>query len=155
MWRHDRHIRIPHWRIWHCYKDHRPIRLGGTENKRAQPETPEVTSRFDVRKYFFSQRVVNLWNNLQKEVVEAPSMDSFKSKLDKAWNSRDTLYTPTRSFEQSLHNSHAGLKSLRTTLLSHASTPWNYLSTFCDRKCQDYVYIKWEYRSTMQKIKHY
>ena len=22
------------------------------------------------------------------------------------------------------------------------------------RKCQDYVYIKWEYRSTMQKIKH-
>ena len=24
-----------------------------------------------------------------------------------------------------------------------------------NRKCQDYVYIKWEYWSTMQKIKHY
>ena len=51
-------------------------------------------SRLNFRKYFFSQRAVNLWNNLPKEVVEAPSMDSFKSRLDKAWNSWDTLYTP-------------------------------------------------------------
>ena len=38
-------------------------------------------SRLDVRKYFSSQWVVNLWNNLPKEVAEAPSMDSFKSRL--------------------------------------------------------------------------
>ena len=24
-----------------------------------------------------------------------------------------------------------------------------------DKKCPDYVYVKWEYWSTMQKIKHY
>ena len=36
-----------------------------------------------------------------------------------------TLCTPTRSFEQSLQNSHAALKSLGTTFLSHACTPWN------------------------------
>ena len=24
-----------------------------------------------------------------------------------------------------------------------------------DRKCQDYVYVKWEYQSTMWKIKQY
>ena len=27
--------------------------------------------------------------------------------------------------------------------------------TVSNRKCQDYVYVKWEYRSTMWKIKHY
>ena len=24
-----------------------------------------------------------------------------------------------------------------------------------NRKCQDYIYLKWEYWSTMQKVKHY
>ena len=28
-------------------------------------------------------------------------------------------------------------------------------SNLADRKCQDYVYSKWEHQSTMQKIKHY
>ena len=39
-------------------------------------------SSLDVRKYFFSQRIVNVWNNLPKGVVDADSVNSFKNRLD-------------------------------------------------------------------------
>ena len=38
--------------------------------------------RFDIRKNFFTQRVVTHWNRLPKEVVDAPSLDAFKATLD-------------------------------------------------------------------------
>ena len=39
--------------------------------------------RLKLRQNFFSFRVVNDWNNLPAHVAEAPSMDSFKARLDK------------------------------------------------------------------------
>ena len=36
--------------------------------------------------HFFSNRVVNIWNNLPPEVVSAPSTNSFKNKIDKLFN---------------------------------------------------------------------
>ena len=43
-------------------------------------------SRLEIRKHFFSQRVVNTWNSLQAHVVEAETLNSFKNRLDKVWN---------------------------------------------------------------------
>ena len=40
----------------------------------------------NVRKYSFSQWVVNDWNNLPIEVVQAPDVESFKTKLDLLWS---------------------------------------------------------------------
>ena len=37
------------------------------------------------RQKFFPFRVVNMWNSLPVNVVEAPSVNSFKNKLDKHW----------------------------------------------------------------------
>ena len=36
----------------------------------------------NVRKNFFSLRVINDWNNLPPSIVEAETMNSFKAKLD-------------------------------------------------------------------------
>lgn len=39
--------------------------------------------RLDIRKFFFSQRVVNRWNKLPVEVVDAPSVNAFKNAYDR------------------------------------------------------------------------
>ena len=37
----------------------------------------------DIRKYFFSNRVIDRWNSLDQDTVDAPSLNCFKNRLNK------------------------------------------------------------------------
>ena len=43
--------------------------------------------RLGIRRKFFTQRMVKLWNRLSKEVVDAPSLVVFKARLNVALDS--------------------------------------------------------------------
>ncbi|KFQ34942.1 hypothetical protein N332_02690, partial [Mesitornis unicolor] len=40
--------------------------------------------RLDIRKKFFTVKVVRHWHRLPKEAVDAPSLEAFKARLDRA-----------------------------------------------------------------------
>jgi len=40
--------------------------------------------RLDIRQKFFTMRVVKPWHRLPREVVEAPSLETFQARLDGA-----------------------------------------------------------------------
>ncbi|KFP52442.1 hypothetical protein N323_03063, partial [Cathartes aura] len=40
--------------------------------------------RLDIQKKFFTVSMVKHWNRLPREVVDAPSMEVFKARLDEA-----------------------------------------------------------------------
>jgi len=44
---------------------------------------------YNIRQYLFSSRVVNAWNNLPHDAVEADTINTFKKRLDKYWSNQD------------------------------------------------------------------
>ena len=40
-------------------------------------------SRLELRRHFFSERVVNRWNSLDQRVIDSTSMNAFKNSLDR------------------------------------------------------------------------
>jgi len=49
-------------------------------------------SRLEVRRNSFAVRVVKPWNTLPEDVVMAPSVKMFESRLDKFWNNQPVKF---------------------------------------------------------------
>jgi len=45
--------------------------------------------RYDLRKYYFSVRVINIWNSLPNHVVDFNSVNVVKARLDRFWMDQD------------------------------------------------------------------
>ena len=48
--------------------------------------------RTDVRKFFFSERVINRWNQLDQVSIEAKTLNAFKSQLERITRTRKEFY---------------------------------------------------------------
>ena len=47
---------------------------------------------YDLRKFSFAPRIVNVWNSLPETVIFADTTDTFRRRLDKFWQHQDILY---------------------------------------------------------------
>ena len=64
-------------------------------------------TKYDLRKYYFTNRVVNIWNSLPNHVVLCDTANTFKSRLDKFWQYQDIVY----DYKAEVHGT-AGSRSL-------------------------------------------
>ena len=51
-------------------------------------------NRLRIRSNYFSVRSINTWNDLPETVVNAESVNAFKSDLDRFWKDLHTIYDP-------------------------------------------------------------
>ena len=48
-----------------------------------------VRPKYDTRKYFFSVRIVSIWNSLPDLVILSDTVNAFKNALDRHWQNED------------------------------------------------------------------
>ena len=65
------------------YKDYFEIISADSKTRGHNLRLIRKHCRLDVRKYFFSQRVIGSWNLLPQDVVDADTVNCFKNRLDK------------------------------------------------------------------------
>ena len=63
-------------------------------------------AKYDLRKFYFTNRVVNAWDSLPDHVLLSETVNTFKSRLDKFWQHQDIIY----DFQAELHGT--GSRSL-------------------------------------------
>ena len=50
--------------------------------------------RTNVRKYSFSQRIVDEWNKIPKKVIDSKTINTFKSQLNNHWKNLEIKFSP-------------------------------------------------------------
>ena len=56
-------------------------------------------AKYDLRKYYFTNRVVNAWSSLSDHVVLSETINTFKLQVDKFWQHQNMIY----DFQAELH----------------------------------------------------
>ena len=80
--------------IYHIDPNHFFRRSATTRTRGHSLKLEKPRASTSVRLRTFSNRIVNSWNSLPEEVASAPSLNSFKNRLDKYWRHHPNLYHP-------------------------------------------------------------
>ena len=51
----------------------------------------EESVRYDIRKCYFTERIVNMWNSLPDAVVNSSTINQFKNRLDRHWSKQENM----------------------------------------------------------------
>ena len=95
---------IETFKIIHGYYDKDAtqfLKLWTNEAERSSPRGQQFKLypqqfEYDIRKYSFTVRVTKHWNALPDEIVKAPSINSFKNRLDKFYENSPIMYDDYR-----------------------------------------------------------
>jgi hypothetical protein len=49
-------------------------------------------AKYDLRKFYFTERIVNVWKSWIENVVWAETIISFKNRLDMFWSNQEVYY---------------------------------------------------------------
>ena len=98
-----------------------------------------------IRVYFFSQRVINRWNNLSQEDVDAQSINCFQNRLEKRRiQQMDFLKTYSLLVLSAARKDKQELVHQHWTSMPGAAAPGNYpVNTCISRAVQQFRTIKW------------
>jgi len=60
---------------------------------------------YDLRKYYFSARIVNIWYSLPNHVVDVNTVNLFETRLDRFWAKQDVKYDFTADLTGTINRS--------------------------------------------------
>jgi len=69
-----------------------PLLSGPLSTRAPDMRLEKSRVKYDLQKFSFSNRVVNIWNSLPNWVVSANTTNTFKARLDKFWHNQDVVY---------------------------------------------------------------
>jgi len=75
--------------------DDNTVQLGINSDARTRGHTKKLVvkrCRYDVRKFSFSNRITNILNSLPDEIISAPTVNTFKNRLDRFWAEQEVFY---------------------------------------------------------------
>ena len=74
--------------------------LNTTSNTRGHSrKIRKKPSRLNVRKYTFTNRIVEIWNNLTESVIQAKTVKQFEIGLDEHWKHQECKYDFTTNID--------------------------------------------------------
>ena len=77
------------------YEEHVAPALAKVSNyvtRRNDSRLMKSRAKYDLRKYSFTRRIVNIWNSLPNWVVSANTTNTFKNRLDRFWQNQEIIY---------------------------------------------------------------
>jgi len=49
-------------------------------------------TKYDLRKYFFTDKIINVWSSLPDIVAMSEKVNQFNNRLHKFWSNQDMIY---------------------------------------------------------------